>query len=183
MSVMRYNPSEVWNPKAEDKIYSYEEIPEIAHWVREIGRYGLLASGVFDIMHPGHAQFFSEARKYGIAVFAGLENDAAVKLNKGPDRPTNSLEDRLKMVASNMDVTVAFGFPDAIPYDQPERYIERYRFLGIDIAVPVDDPNYDLKRFQALEADIGMVPIYRAPTPNSTTQILAKMGDPHLRSE
>jgi bifunctional ADP-heptose synthase (sugar kinase/adenylyltransferase) len=133
-------------------------------------------------MHPGHAQFFREARKFGIFVFAGLENDEAVQFNKGPTRPVNSINDRLIMVASNQDVGVAFAFPDVVPYEQPEGHIERYRFLGIDIAIPADDPNYDLKMWQARETKIGAVPIYKASTPNSTTQILDLMGNPHLNA-
>lgn len=85
------------------------------------------------------------------------------------------------MVASNMNVGVVFGFPDTVPYDQPEGHIRRYQTLGIDIAVPADDPNFDLKAKQAYEAGIGMIPIYRESTPNSTTQILARMGNPHQR--
>jgi cytidyltransferase-like protein len=178
---MKYDPREVWVPDDEDKIYDYQDIPEIARYIRSIGRYGILAPGVFDIMHPGHAQFFREARKLGIFVFAGLENDEAVRYNKGSTRPINSLEDRLMMVASNSSVGAVFGFPDVVPYDKPEGHIERYRFLGIDIAVPYDDPNYDLKMWQALQADVGVVPIYKESTPNSTTQILAQMGNPQLR--
>jgi cytidyltransferase-like protein len=158
----------------QEKIYDYKDMPEIIRNVRPT----VLVQGVFDILHLGHIQYIQRAARFGI-VIAGLENDEAVRTNKGPERPINSLQERMLAVAAFQEVGLVFGFTDIPLYSDPNSfnmYVERYRTLNpLHIAVPEDDPNFDQKRWQAIEAEVA---IARIPGhyPNSTTQMLGRVG-------
>ena len=43
----------------------------------------VLVFGVFDVLHPGHRYFLSEAKKHGDILIAAVARDADVQRNKG----------------------------------------------------------------------------------------------------
>ena len=66
------------------------------------GKTLVFTNGCFDILHRGHVTYLNEARKLGDALIIGLNTDQSVKrLNKGPNRPVNSEQDR-KYVLENL---------------------------------------------------------------------------------
>ena len=64
------------------------------------GRRVVFTNGVFDILHPGHVRYLREARALGDALIVGLNADASVRSNKGPERPINSEQDRAEILAA-----------------------------------------------------------------------------------
>ena len=58
----------------------------------------VLCHGVFDVIHIGHVLHFRSAKKLGTKLIISITPDKFV--NKGPDRPYFSLEERAKMIAS-----------------------------------------------------------------------------------
>jgi len=58
----------------------------------------VLCHGVFDVIHIGHVLHFKSAKKLGTKLIISITPDKFV--NKGPDRPYFSLEERAKMIAS-----------------------------------------------------------------------------------
>ena len=75
---------------------------EAAGYVRlqqAAGRRVVFTNGVFDILHPGHVRYLREARALGDALIVGLNADASVRRNKGPERPINSEQDRAETLA------------------------------------------------------------------------------------
>ena len=57
-------------------------------------------NGCFDILHRGHIELFKYAKSLGHTLYVGIDTDDKVKLDKGPNRPYNSLEDRKIMLES-----------------------------------------------------------------------------------
>ena len=58
-------------------------------------------NGVFDVLHRGHVTYLAEARALGASLIVALNSDASVKrLGKGDDRPINTLEDRMAVIAA-----------------------------------------------------------------------------------
>ena len=51
-------------------------------------------NGCFDILHRGHIEMLKYAKSLGDYVIVGIDTDAKVKNDKGPDRPYNCQEDR-----------------------------------------------------------------------------------------
>ena len=61
----------------------------------------VFTNGVFDVLHRGHVTYLAQARALGASLVVALNSDASVKrLGKGDDRPVNTLEDRLAVVAA-----------------------------------------------------------------------------------
>lgn len=67
-------------------------------------------NGTFDVMHVGHIKLLEYASSLGI-VRVGLDTDERVKLKKGPNRPVNTLQDRIDFIKSikYVDSVVSFG--------------------------------------------------------------------------
>lgn len=58
----------------------------------------VLATGVFDLVHPGHADYFEKAKSYGDVLVVSIVDDKFVR--KGPGRPIFSQELRLSWLAT-----------------------------------------------------------------------------------
>ena len=76
----------------------------------------VFTNGVFDILHRGHVTYLAQARALGASMILALNSDASVKrLNKGDDRPINSLEDRMAVAAALSMVDAVTFFEDDTP--------------------------------------------------------------------
>ncbi len=76
-----------------------------------LARPRVFTNGVFDILHRGHVTYLDRARSLGGSLVVGVNSDASVRrLGKGTDRPINSLDDRIAVLAAleSVDLVVAF---------------------------------------------------------------------------
>ena len=79
----------------------------------------VFTNGVFDILHRGHVTYLAEARALGAAMVVALNSDASVKrLGKGDDRPINTLEDRLAVIAALECVDLVTWFEEDTPLNR-----------------------------------------------------------------
>lgn len=72
----------------------------------------MATNGVFDVLHPGHVRYLTEARVLGDVLIVGINADASVRrLQKGPDRPLNPEHERAEVVGALacVDAVVVFG--------------------------------------------------------------------------
>ena len=76
----------------------------------------VFTNGVFDILHRGHVTYLEESRKMGKTLLVALNSDKSTKkLNKGQDRPINTLEDRLSIIAALESVSYVTWFENETP--------------------------------------------------------------------
>lgn len=76
----------------------------------------VFTNGVFDILHRGHVTYLDRARQLGGSLIVGVNTDASVRrLGKGPDRPVNSLDDRLAVLAALEAVSLVVAFDEDTP--------------------------------------------------------------------
>jgi len=76
----------------------------------------VFTNGVFDVLHRGHVTYLAEARALGASLVVALNSDASVKrLGKGDDRPINTLEDRLAVIAALECVSLVTWFEEDTP--------------------------------------------------------------------
>ena len=76
----------------------------------------VFTNGCFDILHRGHVDYLEQARAQGAALMVGVNTDASVsRLNKGPGRPLNALEDRMVVLAALASVSLVVAFDDDTP--------------------------------------------------------------------
>jgi D-glycero-beta-D-manno-heptose 1-phosphate adenylyltransferase len=80
--------------------FSESEILALAARVRAAGKTIVFTNGVFDLLHPGHVRYLTEARRLGDALIVGVNSDRSVRANKGPDRPITPEEERAEILAA-----------------------------------------------------------------------------------
>ena len=71
----------------------------------------VMTNGVFDLLHRGHVAYLEAARALGASLAVAVNSDASVKrLGKGGDRPFNTLDDRMAVLAglASVDLVVPF---------------------------------------------------------------------------
>jgi rfaE bifunctional protein nucleotidyltransferase chain/domain len=79
----------------------------------------VFTNGVFDILHRGHVTYLAEARALGASLVVALNSDASAKrLGKGDDRPVNTLEDRMAVVAALESVALVTWFDEDTPIER-----------------------------------------------------------------
>ena len=117
-------------------------LEQVAAW-RAAGDRIVFTNGVFDLLHRGHVTYLAAARALGDRLVVGVNDDASVRrLNKGPERPINALEDRCAVLEAlrSVDATIPFG------EDTPAALIEAIRpdvlVKGGDYDPDERDPNH-----------------------------------------
>ena len=92
--------------------------------VTELPRPLVFTNGVFDLLHPGHAAFLTQAAQLGAALVVGLNRDASARRQSpSGQRPVESEIERAVAVASLPAVTAVALFED----DAPLRLIRALR--------------------------------------------------------
>ena len=75
----------------------------------------VFTNGVFDILHPGHVRYLQQARALGSMLVVGVNSDASVRRNKGPDRPINPEAERAEVLAALECVDAVAIFDEDTP--------------------------------------------------------------------
>ncbi len=86
----------------------------IAKW-RDRGLKVGFTNGCFDILHPGHIAYLTQARSWCDRLVVGLNSDASVRRAKGDGRPVNSLEARALVLAGLACVDLVTAFDEDTP--------------------------------------------------------------------
>ena len=85
---------------------------------RSQGKTIVFTNGVFDILHPGHVRYLRDARALGDHLIVGVNSDRSVKaLNKAPDRPVNTEQERAEGLAALASVDAVVVFDEDTPHD------------------------------------------------------------------
>jgi D-glycero-beta-D-manno-heptose 1-phosphate adenylyltransferase len=100
-------------PDFEQKICTRTEF--VQH-VAGLPRPLVFTNGCFDVLHRGHVTYLAQARSFGAALVVGVNSDISVKLlGKGDDRPVNSLDDRMAVLAALESVSLVVPFDEDTP--------------------------------------------------------------------
>ena len=59
----------------------------------------VFTNGCFDIIHAGHVDYLSRAKRLGDILVVGLNSDSSVRKIKGKNRPINKESDRAKFMS------------------------------------------------------------------------------------
>jgi rfaE bifunctional protein nucleotidyltransferase chain/domain len=91
---------------------------DLAKRLKSLERPLVFTNGVFDILHRGHVDYLARARTLGASLLVAVNSDASARaLGKGADRPVNTLEDRLAVMAALESVTLVTWFERETPLD------------------------------------------------------------------
>lgn len=145
--------------------------PGALAWRDTFGGRVVFTNGVFDLLHPGHVDVLTAARREGDALVVGLNADASVRRLKGPERPVRSEAERAYVLAALAAVDVVVVFDQDTP-------LELIRLLRPDVLVKGGDYTeatiVGAADVRALGGRVVVVPI----TPgHSTTSTIARLRD------
>ena len=97
------------------KLLQRSELIEARHSLRRQGRTVVFTNGCFDLLHPGHVRFLSEARALGEALIVGINSDRAVRVLKGAGRPILNEYERAEVLAALEAVDYITVFDEETP--------------------------------------------------------------------
>jgi D-glycero-beta-D-manno-heptose 1-phosphate adenylyltransferase len=101
-----------------NRILSRDEARTLVASLQRQGRTVVFTNGVFDILHPGHVRYLTDARALGDALVVGVNADASVRrLSKGPDRPIHPEHERAEVLAALASVDAVVVFAEDTPHD------------------------------------------------------------------
>jgi rfaE bifunctional protein nucleotidyltransferase chain/domain len=98
-------------------IVAREAIHRVADELRREGRRVVFTNGVFDLLHPGHIRYLSQARRLGDALIVGVNSDRSVRSNKGDGRPINAESERAELLAALEAVDAVVVFDEDTPHE------------------------------------------------------------------
>lgn len=129
----------------------------------------VLTNGVFDILHRGHVTYLAQARALGASLVVAVNTDASVKrLGKGDDRPINSCEDRMAVLAALESVNLVVAFDE-------DTALEVVKMARPDIYAKGGDYQMDaIPEGRAVLAYGGRVEAISFLYDRSTSKLLAK---------
>ncbi len=139
----------------------------------------VFTNGCFDILHPGHVAYLHEAKALGNRLIVAVNTDDSVRrLQKAPNRPLNSEDARMSVLAALQSVDAVLFFNEDTP-------LELIKALQPDILVKGGD--YDANQTDAsaknyivgsaeVRKNGGSVATIEFVDGFSTTSLIAKMN-------
>lgn len=84
--------------------------------LEQLARPIVFTNGCFDILHRGHVAYLEEAAALGKSLVIGVNSDDSVRrLEKSSDRPLNTLDDRMAILAALECVSLVAPFDEDTP--------------------------------------------------------------------
>jgi D-glycero-beta-D-manno-heptose 1-phosphate adenylyltransferase len=130
----------------------------------------VFTNGVFDILHFGHIDYLTKAKKLGDILIIGLNTDLSVKKFKGKDRPIQNQKDRARILDALKPVDYVVLFSE----ETPDRLI---RLVRPDILVKGADYKIaEIVGAEFVKSYGGAVRRIKLAKGRSTTNIIKKMN-------
>lgn len=142
----------------------------IESWRRE-GKRVVFTNGCFDVLHAGHVDYLRFARSKGDALVVGVNDDASVTRLKGPERPVNTLDDRMLVLSALEVVDAVVPFGEDTPKELVEQVSPDVLVKGEDYA---DKPVVGREWVESHGGQVVLAPLLKG---RSTSSILERARD------
>jgi rfaE bifunctional protein nucleotidyltransferase chain/domain len=117
---------------AAGRVMSVDEAVHAVQQWRAAGERVVLANGVFDLLHVGHARYLAGARALGDRLVVAVNGDASTAALKGAGRPVVGATDRAAVVAALRGVDAVVIFEQATLDDLIRRLAPAVHAKGTD---------------------------------------------------
>ena len=114
---------------------SLQEIKKIRLKLKAEGKNVVFTNGVFDLIHSGHVDYLSKAKKLGDILIVGLNSDDSVKRIKGDKRPILNQAERAFILSNIKPVDYVVVFEEDTPANLISEIIPDILVKGADWAV------------------------------------------------
>jgi len=141
----------------------------IATAIKAQGGVVVVTNGCFDLIHTGHADFLTKAKRLGDCLIVLVNSDESITRLKGEDRPVIPLDQRMKM----LDMLKPVDFVTHFSADTPRDLI-----CSIDPDVLAKGNDYLSAEIAGSECVMnrgGKVEIVESDRSTSTTMIINKL--------
>ncbi len=150
--------------------YSPSTVHSFIRTLRTNRRRIVFTNGVFDILHYGHVDYLTKAKKLGDILIVGLNTDSSVKKFKGKNRPIQNEKDRALILAALRPVDYVILFSE----ETPERLI---KMIKPDILVKGADYKIsEIVGAEFVKSYGGTVKRIKLVKGRSTTGIIGKLS-------
>ena len=111
---------EIYTALHSDTLLEYGVLPvdrlaKLVAIAKNKGEKVVFTNGCFDLLHAGHVAYLEEARKLGDRLIVAVNSDASVSRLKGPSRPINALDRRMRVLAGLQSVDWVVPFEEDTP--------------------------------------------------------------------
>ncbi len=151
-------------------------LQELVEWRTELKDKNLklvVTNGCFDLLHLGHVAYLEQARALGDVLLVGVNTDENVRLIKGVNRPLNTQDDRVKVIAALESVDMAFIFQGRTAASFLAMVMPDVWVKGGDYTLGGMDQD-ERRTLEDLGAQIKFMPFIEG---KSTSLIVNKIGD------
>jgi rfaE bifunctional protein nucleotidyltransferase chain/domain len=93
------------------KTRSFKSVCRLAHLAQKQGKKVVFVHGIFDILHRGHVELLTRAKKLGDILVVGVDCDENAKDLKGLSRPINGQKARMFVLSHIDSVDYIFLIP------------------------------------------------------------------------
>ena len=150
-------------------ILNESELLEVLEDARDHNEKIVMTNGCFDILHAGHIQYLEQAKKLGKRLIVAVNSDNSVQKLKGPSRPYNSLDNRMRVIVALRVVDWVIPFTSKTP----ENLIKK---ISPDILVKGGDYKpQDIAGYNHIISYGGQVITLPFKDGCSTTQLIEKI--------
>ena len=158
-----------------NKIIDRHELAVEVQRRQQGGERSVFTNGCFDLLHLGHIRYLQEARALGDFLIVGLNNDAGVRLLKGPGRPLLAEMERAEILAALacIEYVTIFAEPTAGPLVevlQPAIYVKGGDYANAQGSEPDTSRLPEAKVVQAYGGIVRLIPYLPH---HSTTELIA----------
>lgn len=151
------------------KLLTIDSLETKREQMRGEGKRVVFTNGCFDLLHPGHVRYLTEARALGDALIVGLNSDRSVRVLKGEGRPIMDANERAEVIGALEAVDRIVVFDE----DTPRELIAR---LLPDVLVKGGDwPIDQIIGREEVEAAGGQVVSLRYLEGSSTSDLIDRI--------
>jgi len=156
-------------PDQASRVLTWAQAEAFVRSERSSGRQIVFTNGVFDLLHPGHVRYLQHARSLGDVLIVGVNADASVRRNKGPERPLTPEHERAEILS-------ALECVDAVVVFEQDTPAEIVRLVQPDILVKgADWPADQIVGRDTVEARGGRVVLVPVEAGHSTSAIVKRI--------
>jgi len=153
------------------KIRPLASLVKVRDRLRRQGRRVVLTNGCFDLLHPGHIEYLTAAKRFGDVLVVALNGDRSVRALKGRGRPILPEKARAELLA-------ALAVVDYVVTFQTKRATRLMAALRPDVYVKGGDYRLDTLNAQeraALTACGARIRLVKLKPGYSTTALVRKI--------
>jgi rfaE bifunctional protein nucleotidyltransferase chain/domain len=132
----------------------------------------VIATGCFDLLTACHVRFLKRAKAAGDVLVVGVEDDTRIRAFKGPQRPVNTVSQRVEVLEALEFVDYTFVIPGSPKQPLKPFYTRLHRAIRADVlAVTEGDPHLEDRRDEIEAAGGELLVVSRFEDGSSTSLI------------